>query len=83
MNSTVAKTYRMSAGVHALIVTEAERLRSSEADVVRMAIRQFFDHRQKLDHMESVERRITERIDAQSQRLTILVERILSLAQPQ
>jgi len=83
MNLTVAKTYRMAAGLHSLIATEAEILKTSEADVVRLALRRYFDDRQTQDQLAATEQRIVGHIDAQGQRLGHLIGQILSLAQPQ
>ena len=83
MNLTIAKTYRMAAGLHSLIVSEAENLKTSEADIVRLALRRYFDDRQTQDQLAATEQRIAERIDAQGQRLGHLIGQILSMAQPQ
>ena len=83
MSSTVAKTYRMPVGIHALIAGEAEQLKTSEADIVRLALRRYFEDRQAQDHLDASEQRLIARIDAQGQRLGQLIGQILSLAQPQ
>lgn len=82
MNQTVAKTYRISAGVHNLVVTEAERLDTSEADVVRLAIRQYFDNRMQEDKLYSFEQRLNVAMQKESANLTALLRQILSLAKP-
>ena len=83
MSSTVAKTYRISSGVHSLIITEAEQLKTSEADVVRLALRKYFQDRQEQNRLDAVEQRITAKMDTHCQRLASLAEQILSFAQPQ
>lgn len=83
MNSTIAKTYRMPAGIHVAIVEEAERLKTSEADVVRMALRSYFESHQQNEVIEATEARIVARIDAQGERLGHLIGEILAMAQPQ
>lgn len=81
MKSTVAKTYRMPEGIHQHIVAEAETLKTSEADVVRLALRHYFDKRQQLDEAAESEARILSRIDSQSERIALLIREILKLAQ--
>lgn len=83
MSATIAKTYRIPAGIYALVITEAERLKTTEADVVRLAIRRYFDDRQLQDRLEACEQRLTTSINAQGERLGQLIGQILSLAQPQ
>lgn len=83
MSSTVAKTYRLSVGLHSLIVSEAESLKTSEADIVRLALRQHFDERQQQERIDASEQRLSARIDAQGERLGHLIGQILALAQPQ
>lgn len=81
MTKTVAKTYRMPAGIHVRLAEEAERLNTSEADVVRLALRQYFDDRQQQDSLAATEARIVTRVDAQAERQTALIAEILKLAQ--
>lgn len=81
-SKTIAKTYRFSAGLHSLIVSEAERLKTTEADIVRLALRNYFDERQKQDQLAGLEERIIHRLDAQSQRLAKMVQHVITLAQP-
>ncbi|WP_297505678.1 hypothetical protein [Ferrovum sp.] len=83
MSATIAKTYRIPAGIHNLLINEAERLKTNEADVVRLAIRRYFDDRQSQDRLEACEQRLTASITAQGERLGQLIGQILSLAQPQ
>lgn len=79
---TVAKTYRFSAGLHSLITSEAERLKTSEADVVRLALRSYFDDRQKQDQLTGLEERLITRLDAQSQRIAKMLQQVMAMAQP-
>ncbi len=81
-SKTIAKTYRFSAGLHSLIVSESEQLKTTEADIVRLALRNYFDERQKQDQLSALEERIIHRLDAQSQRLVKLVQHVITLAQP-
>jgi hypothetical protein len=81
MTKTIAKTYRMPASIHTRIVDEAEKHRTSEADIVRMALRQYFDDRQQHDALAASETRIVRRIDAQGERQVALISEILKLAQ--
>lgn len=79
---TVAKTYRFPAGLYALIVTEAEKHRTTEADIVRLALRNYFDDRIKQDYLAGVEGRVTARLDAQSQRIVKMLQQVMAMAQP-
>ena len=79
---TIAKTYRFSAGLHTLIVSEAERLKTSEADIVRLALRNYFDDQNKQDHLAGVEQRVIARLDAQSQRIAKMLQQVMAMAQP-
>lgn len=79
---TIAKTYRFSVGLHALIVSDAERLKTTEADIVRLALRNYFDERQKQDQLAGVEERVIARLDAQSQRIAKMLQQVMALAQP-
>ncbi|MFA7281089.1 MAG: hypothetical protein WC100_13445 [Sterolibacterium sp.] len=83
MKNSIAKTYRLPAGICSLISNEAEILKTSDADVVRLALRHYFEDRQAQEHLGFTEQRIIERIDAQGQRLGQLIGQILSMAQPQ
>ncbi len=83
MNKTIAKTYRLPAGIYSLLVGEAERLNTTEADLVRLAIRRYFEDRQSQERLDACEQRLVTRIDAQSERLGQLIGQVLSLAQPQ
>lgn len=78
--NTLAKTYRMPAGIHRMITEEAERLTTSEADIVRIALRHYFDDQQQVDAAEATTNRIIARIDAQSERLAQLLGEVLALA---
>jgi hypothetical protein len=82
MSTTLAKTYRMPAGIHALITNEAEKLKTSEADIVRIALRHYFDDRVQEETLTVLEQRISTRIDAQGERLGHLIGEILKLAKP-
>jgi hypothetical protein len=79
---TIAKTYRFSAGLHALIVSDAERLKTTEADIVRLALRNYFDDRNKQDQLAGVEERVIARLDAQSQRIAKMLQQVMAMAQP-
>lgn len=79
---TIAKTYRFPAGLYALIVSESERLKTTEADIVRLALRNYFDDRQKQEHLDGVEKRVIARLDAQSQRIAKMLQQVMAMAQP-
>lgn len=79
---TLAKTYRFSVGLYALLSSEAERLKTSEADVVRLSLRNYFDDRQKDDQLMVLEQRIIKRLDVQSNRIVSMLQQVLALAQP-
>jgi hypothetical protein len=81
-DKTVAKTFRFSVGIYSLLASESERLKTSEADVVRLSLRNYFDDRQKDDQLMVLEQRIIQRLDAQSNRIVSMLQQVLSLAQP-
>lgn len=83
MKTTLAKTYRIPAGICGLIANESEILKTSDADIVRLALRRYFEDRQAQEQLSITEQKIIDRIDAQGQRIGQLIGQILSLAQPQ
>ncbi|PRZ01080.1 hypothetical protein BCM14_0100 [Jezberella montanilacus] len=82
IDKTVAKTFRFSVGLYSLLASESERLKTSEADVVRLSLRNYFDDRQKDDQLMVLEQRIIQRLDAQSSQIVSMLQQVLALAQP-
>ena len=82
MPKTVAKTYRLSEGLHHSLAAEAERLQTSEADVVRLTVRQYFHEAHKSNELGLVEARIIGKIESSHNSLTHQIGQILALAQP-
>jgi hypothetical protein len=81
MNTTVAKTYRLSEGLHSLITQEAETLKCSEADVVRLAIKGHFDRRQNENALIALEERLSSQLDTHTRQIVSFLKQIISLAQ--
>lgn len=82
MTTTVAKTYRFPAALYKLIVVEAERTKTSEAEVVRLALRQYFINLQDDARMNALEARILSSIELKTQQLEALINQVIALAQP-
>lgn len=82
MTNTVAKTYRLPSVLHKLILDEVEKNGISEADFIRLVLRQYFEHRQEAVRIDAVESRLTKVIAGESQRIASLIEQVISLAQP-
>jgi hypothetical protein len=83
MSTTVAKTYRLPAGLHQCLSAESERLNTSEADVVRLAVRSYFSKAQESNELQALELRLTEKLQASHNSLTRQISQILALAQPE
>lgn len=83
MTTTVAKTYRFSTALYKLIVDEAEKTKTSEAEVVRLALRHHFEHRQDTARLEAMEGRLVATIDSHGKRLDSLIRQVIALAQPE
>lgn len=81
MGTTVAKTYRLPTGLYSLISQEAETLKTTEADVVRQALRQYFSRRQEENALLALEARLSDKIDMNTQRVAAMLREIISLAQ--
>lgn len=82
MTSTVAKTYRFPAALYKLIVTEAIKTKSNEAEVVRLALRQHFTNEQDNERLNASEARILASIQLKAQLLERLINQVIALAQP-
>lgn len=83
MTTTVAKTYRFSSALYMLIVDEAEKTKSSEAEVVRLALRRHFESRQDEERLNALESRLATKIDSQTKRLALLIQQVIAMAQPE
>ena len=82
MTTTVAKTYRFSSALYKLIVEEAEKTKTSEAEVVRLALRRHFESRQDDARLDRLEHRVIANIESKSQHLSLLIQQVIALAQP-
>jgi hypothetical protein len=82
MTTTVAKTYRFPAALYQLIVAEAEKTKTSEAEVVRLALRQHFTNMQDDARLNALEARILASIQLRTQRIETLINQVIALAQP-
>ena len=83
MTNSVAKTYRLPLALYTLMIEEAEKTGSSEADFVRLVLRQYFERRQETSCIETMEQRLTKAIQTESRGITSLLKQIIALAQPE
>ncbi len=83
MTTTVAKTYRFSTALHKLIVDEAERTKTSEAEVVRLALRRHFENQQEVARLEAMELRLAAAIKTNGKQLDSLIRQVIAMAQPE
>jgi hypothetical protein len=79
---TIVKTYRLPNALYELILSESEQTRTSEAEVVRLALRSHFEHRQESAQLEVMERRLIEAINKNGRQLDSLIRQVIALAQP-
>jgi hypothetical protein len=79
---TAVRTYRLTHPVLDQLAREAERRKTHQAEIVREALSQYFEHRQLEAVLLGVEQRLAQRLDAQQQTLHHGLEKILSLAVP-
>jgi hypothetical protein len=82
MTTTVAKTYRLPAALYKLISAEAEKTKTTEAEVVRLALRQHFTNIQDVARMNALETRILASIQLKAKNLEELINQVIALAQP-
>lgn len=82
MTSTVAKTYRFSTALYQLIVTEAEKVKTNEAEVVRLAIRSYFERTQEDARLAQIENRLQASISGNAKNLETLIKQVIAMAQP-
>ena len=80
---TAVRTFRLTHPVCELIDKEAERRRTTSADVVRLAISEFFQRKQVESALLAIEQRITARVDLNAQMLADGIKEILDLASPE
>jgi len=83
MTTTVAKTYRFSTALYKLIVDEAERTKTSEAEIVRLALRRHFENQQEVARLEAMELRLTAAINTNGKQLDSLIRQVIAMAQPE
>ena len=79
---TAVKSIRLTHPVCDQLEREAERKRTTTTDIVRIAVAEYFDHRQTEAALLALEQRLAQRLDAQHHTLHAGLEKILSLAVP-
>jgi hypothetical protein len=82
MPTSIVRTFRFNHAIVDQIGREAERQKTTGADIVRLALAQYFEHRQTEATLLGLEQRLTARLDAQGQHLSAGLQKILSLAEP-
>jgi hypothetical protein len=83
MTNSVAKTYRLPLALYTLMIEEVENTGVSEADFVRLVLRQYFELRQETARIEKMEERLSMVIQTESRGITSLLEQVIALAQPE
>lgn len=78
---TFVNSTRFSEGLNKLIISEADRLKVSQSEFLRITLRAHFESRQKQDQLEALEKRLINHSDAQYQRLAVMLGQVLSMAQ--
>lgn len=79
---TAVKSFRLTHPVCELLEREAEKKNTTTTDIVRIAVAEYFDHRQTEAALLALEQRLAQRLDAQHHTLHAGLEKILSLAVP-
>jgi hypothetical protein len=82
MTTSAVRTFRFSHALVEQLAREAERQKSTAADIVRTALAQYFDNRQTEAALLGLENRLISRLDAHGQHLSAGLQKILSLAEP-
>jgi len=82
MTNSVAKTYRLPAALYKLILEEVEKNSISEADFVRDALKQYFEHRLEVVRMNAFEKRLINVIEINSQHIAALIQQVIAMAGP-
>ncbi len=77
---TAVCTYRLTHGTVDQLAKEAERRRSTSVDIVRIAIAEYFQHRQMEAALLGLEQRMINRFDAHNRQLSAALEKIFALA---
>lgn len=80
---TAVRTFRLTHPVCDQIDKEAERRKTTSADVVRLAISEFFQRKQVESALLAVEQRITARVDLNARMLADGIREVLDLATPE
>lgn len=80
--STTARTYRLPNPVCTLLAAEAEKQKTSEAEIVRRAIAQYFETSQAEAALTALEHRVLTHVDSRTQHLAVMMQHIISLATP-
>jgi hypothetical protein len=82
MTTSAVRTFRFTHAIVDQLGREAERQKTTGADIVRLALTQYFEHRQNEAALLGLEQRITARLDAHGQHLSSGLAKILALAEP-
>jgi hypothetical protein len=80
---TAVRTFRLAHAVCDQIDKEAERRKTTSADVVRLAISEFFQRKQVESALLGIEQRLTARVDLNARMLADGIKEILDLATPE
>jgi hypothetical protein len=81
--TTETKTYRLSKSTCAQLEREAEKRNTTSAEIVRLAIADYFQRKQFEGNLLAMEQRILARVDANAQALADGIKEILDLAAPE
>jgi predicted transcriptional regulator len=82
MTTTAVRTFRLSHSIVEQLGREAERQKTTGADIVRLALSQYFKNQQTEATLLGLEQRLVARLDAHGQHLSAGLQKILSLAEP-
>jgi len=80
---TAVRIFRLTHPVCDQIDKEAERRKTTSADVVRLPISEFFQRKQVESALLGMEQRITARVDLNARMLADGIKEILDLATPE
>lgn len=81
--TTETKTYRLSKSTCAQLEREAEKRNTTAAEIVRLAIADYFQRKQFEGNLLAMEQRIVARVDANARALADGIKEILDLAAPE
>lgn len=79
---TKIQSLRLTYAVADQLAREAERERTTVADIMRVAIAQYFDRRQHEAALLGLEHRLASRLDAHTHHISSGLAKILAMAEP-